>query len=56
VSDEFRIPLDAISYIEPTGNNTIIVRLMLNEKQLKHGYEFVGGKQNQNPNFRLKNH
>jgi hypothetical protein len=47
VSDEeYRIPLDAISHIEPAGNNMIIVRLTLNEKQLKHGSEFVRGKPN----------
>jgi sporulation protein YlmC with PRC-barrel domain len=32
VSDEeYRIPLDAISHIEPAENNMIIVRLILNE-------------------------
>jgi sporulation protein YlmC with PRC-barrel domain len=47
VSDEeYRIPLDAISYIESATGDMIIVRLKLNENQLKHGYEFVKGKPN----------
>jgi hypothetical protein len=47
VSDEeYRIPLDAISYIEPAKGDMIIVRLALNEIQLKHGYEFIRGKPN----------
>jgi hypothetical protein len=47
VSDEeYRIPLDAISYIEPAKGDMIIIRLALNEKQLKHGYEFIRGKPN----------
>jgi hypothetical protein len=44
--EEYRISLDAISYIEPAEGDMIIVRLTLNEKQLKHGYEFVKGKPN----------
>ena len=47
--EEYRIPLDAISYIEPAKDDMIIVRLTLNEIQLKHGYEFVSG----NPNSKF---
>lgn len=47
ISDvEYRIPLDTISYIEPARSDKFIVRIKLNEEQLKHGYEFVRG----NPN------
>jgi hypothetical protein len=47
--EEYRIPLNAISYIEPAKGDMIIVRLTLNEIQLKHGYEFVRG----NPNSKF---
>jgi hypothetical protein len=44
--EECRIPLDAISYLEAAEGDMIIVGLALNEKQLKHGHEFVKGKPN----------
>ena len=44
--EEYSIPLDAISYIEPPTGDVIIIRLALNEKQLKHGCEFVRCKPN----------
>ena len=47
VSDEeYRIPLNTISYFEPAKGDMIIVRLTLNEEQLKHGFEFLSGKPN----------
>jgi sporulation protein YlmC with PRC-barrel domain len=44
--EEYRIPLHAISYIEPAPGDMIIVRLSLNKEQLQHGREFVKGKPN----------
>jgi hypothetical protein len=50
--EEFRIPLGAIARVEPTegGNSSsggdAVVRLALDEEQLKHGYEFVKGRPN----------
>lgn len=44
--EEFNIPLGAISRIEPKGNNQLVVRLSLDEVQVKHGHEFVKGKPN----------
>ena len=43
---EYRIPLDTISHIETVKNDQSIVRIKLNEEQLKHGHEFVKGKPN----------
>ncbi len=44
--EEYRIPLDAISSVQPANDDASIVRLALTEDQLKHGYEFVKGKPN----------
>ena len=47
ISDtEYRIPLDTISHIETMKSDQSIVRIKLNEEQLKHGHEFVKGKPN----------
>jgi sporulation protein YlmC with PRC-barrel domain len=43
--EEFRIPMSAISAVENHDSSTI-VRLSLNEDQVKHGYEFSKGKPN----------
>lgn len=44
--EEYRVPLDGISHIEPPKDDIVIIRLALNEEQLKHGFEFVKGKPN----------
>lgn len=45
--EEFRIPLGAIARVEPAKDGgDAVVRLALDEEQLKHGYEFVKGRPN----------
>lgn len=48
--EEFRIPLGAIARVEPaeggSSGGDAVVRLALDEEQLKHGYEFVKGRPN----------
>ncbi len=52
--EEFKIPISAISAV---GNhdNAAIVRVSLDEKQVKHGYEFAKGNPTPNLQAGLRN-